>query len=51
MGNVNVRSECENGGMLGENVLIGTMLGVNVNSKCGNVRSEYFDRCKYMNEC
>ena len=51
MGNVNVRSECGNGGMLGENVLIGAMLGVNVSSECGNVRSECFDRCKYMNEC
>ena len=30
MGNVNVRSECGNGGMLGVNVLIGAMLGVNV---------------------
>ena len=51
MGNVNVRSECGNEGMLGENVLIGAMLGVNVSSECGNVRSECFDRCKYMNEC
>ena len=30
MVNVNVRSECGNGGMLGVNVLIGAMLGVNV---------------------
>ena len=30
MGNVNVRSEWGNGGMLGVNVLIGAMLGVNV---------------------
>ena len=30
MGNVNFRSECGNGGMLGENVFIGAMLGVNV---------------------
>ena len=30
MGNVNVKSECGNGGMLGVNVLIGAMLGVNV---------------------
>ena len=29
-GNVNVRSECGNREMLGENVLIGAMLGVNV---------------------
>ena len=50
MGNVNVRSECRNGEMLGENVLIGATLGVNVSSKCENVRSECFDRCKYMNE-
>ena len=26
----NVRSECGNGGMLGVNILIGVMLGVNV---------------------
>ena len=30
MGNVNVRSECGNGGMLGDNVLIGAMLVVNL---------------------
>ena len=30
MGNVNVRIQCGNGGMLGVNVLIGAMLGVNV---------------------
>ena len=36
MGNVNVRSECGNGGMLGVNVLIGAMLVVNVRSECGN---------------
>ena len=34
--------------MLGENVLIGAMLGVNVSSECGNVRSECFDRCNLM---
>ena len=39
MGNVNVTSECGSGGMLGENVLIGAMLGVNVSNECGNVRS------------
>ena len=37
--------------MLGENFLICAMLGVNVSSECRNVRSECFDRCKYMNEC
>ena len=37
MGNVNVRIECGNGGILGENVLIGAILGVNVSSECGNV--------------
>ena len=36
MENVNVRSECGNGGMLGVNVLIGAMLGVNVRSECRN---------------
>ena len=36
MGNVNVRRECENGEILGENVLIGAMLGVNVRSECEN---------------
>ena len=51
MGNVNVRSEYGNGGMLEENFLIGAMLGVNVSSECESVRSECFDRCKYMNEC
>ena len=40
-----------NGGMLGENVLIGAMLGLNVSSECGNFGSECFYRCKYMNEC
>ena len=30
MGNVNVKSECGNGRMLGVNVLIGAMVGVNV---------------------
>ena len=35
MGNVNVRSECGNMGMLGVNVLIGAMLRVNVGmGKC-----------------
>ena len=29
-GNVNLKSECENGGMLGVNALIGAMLGVDV---------------------
>ena len=38
MGNVNVRSECGNGGMLGVNVLICVMLVVNVRSECGNRR-------------
>ena len=37
--------------MLGENVLIGAMLGVNVSSECRNVSNECFDRCRYMNEC
>ena len=36
MRNVNVRSECRNGGMLEVNVLIGAMLVVNVKSECGN---------------
>ena len=30
MGNVNVRSECGNGGMLGHNFLTGAMFAVNV---------------------
>ena len=48
MGNANVRSECGNGGMLWEIVFVGALLGMNVRSECGNVRSECFDRCKYM---
>ena len=42
----NVRGECGNGGMLGVNVLIGTMLGVNVEIE--NVRNEWFDKCNLM---
>ena len=62
---INVKNECGNGGILGVNVLIGAMLGVNVkneymgneygNVNVRNVRKlmlgmlESFDRWKYMN--